>query len=64
MRLDVVFEEVGVSAEKVFTDARALATCVTQGGTLLPINFGVNFGFVFRFRVKKVGCGGVLIIRV
>ena len=51
MWLDLVFEEVGVAAEEILTDARALASCIAQGGADFTVNFGVDFCFVFGFRV-------------
>ena len=53
-----------MAAEEIFTDAGALASCVAQCGAYLTINFGVDLGFVFRFRIRGVGFGGFWVVGV
>ena len=49
VRLELVLEKTGMSAEKVFADARPLATSVTQCGANFSINLSKDLGLVSWF---------------
>ena len=56
VRLDLIFEQVGVATQQAFADAGTLAACVTQSGADFAIDIGVDLGFVEWVGVWEVGC--------